>query len=119
MSGRLTTHVLDLSIGKPAADVSVKLLRQNSDGSYDFVAEARTNEDGRLDRPLLEGDLMNPGVYMLEFEAGAYFEHRNPVNLVPVVFELIPIRFRIFERSNHYHVPLLLAPGGYSTYRGS
>ncbi|MBD2871154.1 hydroxyisourate hydrolase [Paenibacillus arenilitoris] len=126
MSGRITTHVLDLSVGGPAAGVAIELWFFGELGGIDAARDPLllgtfvTNRDGRVDRPLLEGDAMKPGVYELAFAAGDYFRSGNGSRLLPeLLFDRIPIRFRLRDCRSHYHVPLLVAPGGYSTYRGS
>jgi 5-hydroxyisourate hydrolase len=111
--GRLTTHVLDTSAGKPAAGVRVVLRR---DG--EVVAEGATNADGRMDKPLLDGDAFKRGRYELTFHVGDYFCARGTPLADPPFLDLIPLRFAIAEDA-HYHVPLLVSPYGYSTYRGS
>lgn len=114
--GRLTTHVLDTSSGMPAAGLAVTL-RRADDGTA--VARIVTNEDGRADAPLIEGDAMRAGIYELTFEAGPYFERQGLSLPEPKFLDEVVIRFGIAEPSRHYHVPLLLSPFGYSTYRGS
>ncbi|WP_379132889.1 hydroxyisourate hydrolase [Paenibacillus sp. sgz500958] len=120
-SGRLTTHVLDVSRGIPASGMVLQLRRLGEDEV--LLCEAVTNLDGRLDAPLLKGTGMKPGGYELLFMAGDYFRSMQPGGPVgaqePSFLEQIPIRFHISNASDHYHVPLLVAPGGYSTYRGS
>lgn len=113
--GRLTTHVLDTSIGKPAAGVRVVLRR---DGKDAVLVEAATNSDGRLDRALLEGTEFKPGRYELAFHIGDYFRARGAALADPPFLDVIPLRFAVSEDA-HYHVPLLVSPFGYSTYRGS
>ena len=113
--GRLTTHVLDTASGKPAAGVRVVLRR---DGEAGVVAEAMTNSDGRLDKPLLEGGAFKNGRYELSFHAGDYFRKAGVALADPAFLDVIPLRFAIAEDA-HYHVPLLVSPYGYSTYRGS
>ena len=113
--GRLTTHVLDTSIGKPAEGLKLTL-RRLADGAV--LAECVTDADGRVDRPLLEGEAFVPGHYELVFEAGAYFRASGLTLPEPAFLETIPIRFGLSE-ATHYHVPLLVSPYGYSTYRGS
>jgi 5-hydroxyisourate hydrolase len=115
--GRLTTHVLDIALGKPAAGLAVTLRRAGKHGPA--IAEAVTNKDGRCERPLLEGDTMQVGAYDLLFEAGAYFERLGIVLPEPKFLDQVVIRFGIADPNRHYHVPLLLSPFGYSTYRGS
>lgn len=115
MSAGLTTHVLDTSREGPAEGVDVVLQRLGGDGP-EIVAEGRTNDDGRLDEPLLTAAELRTGSYQLLFEVGAYYRQRSS----PSTFlETVPVRFRIEDASEHYHVPLLLSPGGYTTYRGS
>jgi 5-hydroxyisourate hydrolase len=113
--GRLTTHVLDTTIGRPAVGVRVVLRRE---GETLPLAEARTNADGRLDKPLLEGAAFQPGGYELEFHVGDYFRARGAALADPPFLDVIPLRFAVTEDA-HYHVPLLVSPYGYSTYRGS
>ena len=113
--GRLTTHVLDTASGKPAAGVRVVLRR---DGETTDIAEALTNADGRLDQPLLEGGAFKAGRYELTFHVGDYFRVRGAALADPPFLDVVPIRFAVAEDA-HYHVPLLVSPFGYSTYRGS
>jgi 5-hydroxyisourate hydrolase len=112
---RLTTHVLDTSTGKPAANLRVVLRRV---GEAPSLADVRTNADGRLDAPLLEGDALKPGRYEIEFHAGDYFRARGAALADPPFLDIVPVRFVIGSEA-HYHVPLLISPYGYSTYRGS
>ena len=102
----LTTHVLDLAAGRPAAGVAITLLREG-----EVVARAVTNGDGRTDAPLL--DALEAGVYELRFAVGDYFGGDSRF------LDVVPVRFGVSEPDSHHHVPLLVAPGGYSTYRGS
>jgi len=113
--GRLTTHVLDTASGKPAAGVRVVLRR---DGEAAAVAEAVTNADGRLDKPLLDGSAFKAGRYELSFHVGDYFRKGGVTLADPAFLDVIPLRFAIAD-DTHYHVPLLVSPYGYSTYRGS
>jgi 5-hydroxyisourate hydrolase len=115
--GRLTTHVLDTSLGKPAAGLSISLRRAGKHGAP--LANAITNADGRVDQPLLQGETMEAGSYELVFEAGAYFDRVGVALPEPKFLDQVVIRFGIADPSAHYHVPLLLSPFGYSTYRGS
>jgi 5-hydroxyisourate hydrolase len=121
MGGRLTTHVLNTAAGKPAAGMKISLWRIGGDGTRERLLAAATNSDGRVDRPLLEGDAFEQGEYELLFEVGRYFRDSQEEEQggVPVFLEDVPVRFRISDSATHYHVPLLVAPGGYSTYRGS
>lgn len=115
--GRLTTHVLDTASGRPAAGLSISLYRLDGDARM-HLKTVSTNDDGRCDAPLLQGAEFAPGEYELIFEAGDYLRARG-VNLPsPAFLDVVPIRFGIAEAA-HYHVPLLLSPYGYSTYRGS
>ena len=115
--GFLTTHVLDTAEGRPAAGVPIKLYRV-SGNSHRKIADATTNADGRTDVPILAGKNFKAGSYELIFSAGAY--HRvNGLGADIPFLEDVPIRFGISDATQHYHVPLLLSPFGYSTYRGS
>lgn len=107
--GRLTTHVLDTAAGRPAAGLRIEL----RDGVGDVLKSVATNADGRVDEPLLEGDAFGPHIYELRFHVGDYFAD------APCFYETVPIRFKVEDASKHYHVPLLISPFGYSTYRGS
>ncbi len=113
--GRLTTHVLDTASGKPAPGVRVVLRR---DGEAGVLAEAVTNADGRLDQALLEGAAFQFGRYELTFHVGDYFRAQHTALADPAFLDVIPLRFAVAEDA-HYHVPLLVSPYGYSTYRGS
>jgi 5-hydroxyisourate hydrolase len=116
MTGRLTVHVLDTASGAPARGMSVGLFRIEGDarlGLGTFV----TNDDGRCEGPLLEGIALQPGLYELVFAVIAWRRVRGDAD--PGFYDDVPIRFRIVDATAHYHVPLLIAPYGYSTYRGS
>ncbi|MEM7694876.1 MAG: hydroxyisourate hydrolase [Pseudomonadota bacterium] len=115
MAGRLTTHVLDTAHGLPAAGVGVTLCRP--DGTE--IVHATTNADGRLDAPLLADEAMATGQYVLEFAAGDYFRKMGVTLPEPAFLDVVAVAFGIADASAHYHVPLLLSPYGYSTYRGS
>lgn len=115
---RLSTHVLDTALGRPAAGLVLRLFRLDGDDRL-RVAEAITNADGRTDAPLLTGDALAPGRYELEFEAGAYFRSVHRLEAAPLFLDVVPVRFGVSAETPHYHVPLLLSPFGYSTYRGS
>lgn len=119
MTGRLTTHVLDLSIGKPASGVLVELVRVGPNREKEAIQSTYTNEDGRLNQPLLAGDDMRKGIYELHFYVGDYYRNRGAAAEDPSFLDCVPVRFGISEPASHYHVPLLISPGGYSTYRGS
>ena len=113
--GRLTTHVLDTALGRPAEGLRIALHREGDDGP---LVETVTNADGRCDAPLLEGDAFRPGRYSLRFAAGAYLDASGANLPEPKFLDVVTIDFGIAEDA-HYHVPLLLSPFGYSTYRGS
>ncbi|CAM3713125.1 hydroxyisourate hydrolase [Cohnella lubricantis] len=115
MSGRLTTHVLDVSQGTPASGMRVQLRRLAADGAWQMLKEIFTNEDGRYHEPLLAGEAMAAGTYELLFDVGEYYRGSAPISFL----EWVPVRFHLADPASHYHVPLLVAPGGYSTYRGS
>ncbi|MGG1676155.1 hydroxyisourate hydrolase [Neobacillus sp. NRS-1170] len=119
MTGRLTTHVLDISIGKPAYGVQVELWLAGSDNHFECLKTSSTNEDGRLNQPLLAGESMKRGIYEIRFHVGDYFRNRGTSLGDPSFLDCVPIRFGISDPASHYHVPLLISPGGYSTYRGS
>ncbi|MCE7524521.1 hydroxyisourate hydrolase [Alloalcanivorax xenomutans] len=116
--GRLTTHVLDTSSGRPAADLSLQLWRIEGSQAR-LLTECKTNADGRCDTPLLEGVTMISGVYQLCFAVGDYFLARGISLPTPSFLDDVVIRFGISAPDQHYHVPLLVSPYGYSTYRGS
>ena len=116
-SARLTTHVLDTASGRPAAGLSIALYRLEGE-SRTLVKGAVTNADGRCDEPLLEAETFVPGTYELVFEAGDYLRATGVALPDPAFLDAVPIRFGLAEMA-HYHVPLLLSPYGYSTYRGS
>ncbi|RMH47009.1 MAG: hydroxyisourate hydrolase [Alphaproteobacteria bacterium] len=116
MPGHLTTHVLDTARGRPAAGLRIDLYRIEEDRRT-HLRSLVTNHDGRTDGPILPAGEFRTGVYELVFHAGAYLEAAGaPAG--PRFLDLVPVRFTISEAA-HYHVPLLLAPYGYSTYRGS
>jgi 5-hydroxyisourate hydrolase len=113
MSG-LTTHVLDTMHGRPASGVSLRLMR-----GEETVTAAITNVDGRCDRPLLVGAALTAGRYRLEFDVGEYYRDMGVALTDPAFLEVVVIDFGVAEAGSHYHVPLLVSPYGYSTYRGS
>ncbi len=116
--GRLSTHVLDTARGKPAAGVKIMLYRI-SGMSHRKVTEVVTNADGRTDAPLLEGAKLTEGVYELVFCAGEYLRATGQAGEGVLFLDEIPIRFGVPDAGQHYHVPLLISPFAYSTYRGS
>lgn len=115
--GRLTTHVLDTASGRPAAGLGVELFRLDGEARRSVAATA-TNADGRCDAPLLQGEAFRTGTYELVFAAGAYLDKAGVSLPEPKFLDEVVIRFGMAE-ARHYHVPLLLSPFGYSTYRGS
>jgi 5-hydroxyisourate hydrolase len=115
VTGRLTTHVLDTAHGTPAAGVPVTLC----DAEGNEIAHATTNADGRLDAPILQGEAFRPGAYTLEFAAGDYFRRLGVRLPEPPFIDTVVIAFGIADAEAHYHVPLLVSPYGYTTYRGS
>ncbi|KAB2886306.1 MAG: hydroxyisourate hydrolase [Albidovulum sp.] len=117
MSGYLTTHVLDLAKGGPAQGMKIELFR--IDGSERYLLRTLfTNDDGRTDDRILPADEFRTGEYELLFHAGAYLDAQGVTPEEPRFLNVIPLRFGMSSQS-HYHVPLLLSPFGYSTYRGS
>jgi 5-hydroxyisourate hydrolase len=116
-AGRLTTHVLDTASGKPAARLRIDLFRVDGDRLMPLHS-TRTNDDGRCNNPLLIGADMRSGAYELRFHVGEYFGNRSLNGQTPFL-DVVPIRFGIDDENAHYHVPLLVARFGYSTYRGS
>jgi 5-hydroxyisourate hydrolase len=116
--GRLTTHVLDTASGRPAAGVRISLHR-NLGERYALVRDAVTNDDGRCDAPLLEGAAFTAGRYRLVFAAGEYFAANGVVLPDPPFVDEVVLDFGVADAAAHYHVPLLVSPWSYSTYRGS
>ena len=114
--GKLTTHVLDTAAGKPAAGLKIELYRV---GGSAPLKTLHTNADGRADGPILEGEGFAAGRYELRFHAGDYLRASGVALPDPAFLDIIPIAFGIADPAGHYHVPLLLSPYGYSTYRGS
>ena len=109
MSGRITTHVLDTATGRPAAGMRVRLERLPG---REALGEWRTNADGRCEAPLLEGTALLAGEYELMFDVAGW-------RVGPGFYDAVPIRFRVTDATAHHHVPLILSPFGYATYRGS
>lgn len=110
----ISTHVLDTARGRPAAGVPI-MLEALGDADWEKVGGGITNADGRVTALLTEREKLAPGAYRLTFDTGAYYTRLNTRTFYPVV----RIFFEVFEADEHYHVPLLLSPWGYSTYRGS
>jgi 5-hydroxyisourate hydrolase len=117
MPGKLSTHVLDLTSGRPASGMAIGLSRLTpTPAKLKMVA---TNADGRTDGPLLSADEMVVGTYELEFFVAAYFATQAPPAGDPPFLDIVPVRFGISDPSASYHVPLLVTPWAYNTYRGS
>jgi 5-hydroxyisourate hydrolase len=118
--GTLTTHVLDTAHGRPAAGMAVELLRcATEDGAPESLRQMRTNPDGRTDQPLLGPGELRGGTYELRFDVGAYFAGSELAADDQPFLGLVPVRFAVADPAASYHVPLLVSPWSYSTYRGS
>lgn len=115
--GKLTTHILDVRNGKPAAGVAITLYKITGT-TMNIVGQFISNKDGRTDQPLLEGDAFEGGEYQLEFDVQQYFSGQCG-EMMPAFLNTIPIRFGVSDATDHYHVPLVCSPWTYSTYRGS
>ena len=115
--GKLSTHVLNTAEGKPAAGMKIELSIQQGN-TWQQICEVKTDADGRTDAPLLQGDTMRAGTFRLLFHVGEYFASRSSASAGSFL-SLVPIEFIVSDPSQNYHVPLLVAPYGYSTYRGS
>lgn len=116
--GRLSTHVLDTRHGRPAAGVRIELFALEGEARR-RLAEAATNADGRTEAPLLTGEAFRPGRYEIAFHVGAYFRAHGIGGADPAFLDVVPVRFGLAEPDGHYHVPLLVTPWSYTTYRGS
>ena len=114
----VTTHVLDVTSGRPADGVRVQLYELARSGR-ELIADVVTNADGRTDKPLMTADQVRAGQFELIFHAGDYFRRRRAELADPPFLDIIPIRFGLADPQAHYHVPLLVSPWSYSTYRGS
>ena len=117
--GRLSTHVLDTTRGAPGAGVAVEVLRLEPGGAWRSLKTTRTNADGRTDEPLLAGEAFVAGVYMLSFAVGDYFKAKGAPTSDPPFLDIVPLRFSVADASANFHVPLVVTPWSYSTYRGS
>jgi len=115
----LTTHVLDTARGRPAAGLRIDLSRLDPDGRSRPIKTVTTNADGRVDAPLLGPGEIQAGPYELLFHVGAYFRAAGAAPTELPFLDQVPVRFTIAEPAAHYHVPLLVSPYGYVTYRGS
>lgn len=123
-TGRLTTHVLDTANGRPAANMEIGLFfiegpEPSEDDEVVLILSTVTNADGRCDAPLLEGADMKPGTYEILFHVGDYYDDIGLKSAKPAFLDQVPVRFGIGDIDAHYHVPLLVSPFAYSTYRGS
>ena len=111
----ITTHVLDTSQGCPVSNILVRLEKQKTDGSWRELSSGKTDNDGRIMNLLPEEDVLDAGIFQMIFATAPYFEKQG----VPFFYPEIEIRFFLRQPEQHYHIPLLLSPFGYSTYRGS
>jgi 5-hydroxyisourate hydrolase len=116
--GKLTTHVLDIAHGRPGAGIKIELFALEGDARRGLVT-AVTNGDGRCDAPLIEGAAFEVGEYELVFHAGDYFAAAGVTLPTPRFIDRVVLRFGVADATAHYHVPLLVSPWAYSTYRGS
>lgn len=112
---QITTHILDTATGQPAAGVNLSLTRQSGDGQWQALARGVTNADGRVPNLLPDEMSLPAGTYRMHFDTGNYFEKREQ----PAFYPFVDVVFSIDGSGEHYHIPLLLSPFGYSTYRGS
>jgi 2-oxo-4-hydroxy-4-carboxy-5-ureidoimidazoline decarboxylase len=119
LSGRLSTHVLDTHSGIPAANVPVELWELTQAGENRLILRTVTNQDGRTDKPLISERPVPIGAYELRFSVASYFTGRGVALSAPPFLDIVPIRFSVAEPEGHYHVPLVVSPWSYSTYRGS
>lgn len=117
--GKLTTHVLDTAHGRPGAGIKIELFALAGGNRRALVATAITNADGRCDAPLAEGSTFAAGEYELVFHAGDYFAAAGVALPEPRFVDRVVLRFGVADAAAHYHVPLLVSPWAYSTYRGS
>jgi 5-hydroxyisourate hydrolase len=111
----ISTHVLDMIHGKPAKGVAVRLEKQNTAADWRLLAAAHTDQDGRCAQLLPEGEDLSAGTYRLVFDTGSYYARQN----VDALHPLVAVTFLVRDGESHFHIPLLLSPNGYTTYRGS
>ena len=116
---RLSTHVLDTAAGRPASGVALVLSRLSDGRHRTVLLETQTNQDGRTDSPLLDREALPTGLYEIAFLVGDYFPRQGGALPDPPFLDVVPIRFGIADPQGHYHVPLLVSPWSFSTYRGS
>jgi 5-hydroxyisourate hydrolase len=119
MVGYLTTHVLDTAQGIPASQVAIQIWKLETEGRHVLLKTTCTGENGRTEEPLLGGEAFAVGTYELIFQVGAYFASQQIPVADPPFLNDVPIRFSIADQDAHYHIPLLVSPWAYSTYRGS
>ena len=120
MPGKLTTHVLDTAHGCPAPGIDISLYSiESSSDNRTLITQVYTDRDGRTEQPLLANDDFQIGEYELVFAVGSYFDSTQANLPKPAFLDRIPIRFQIADVNAHYHIPLLVSPWSYSTYRGS
>lgn len=119
VNGRLSTHILDTSHGRPAAGVAIELFEISKSGATTLIVKTVSNADGRTDKPLISDRPVPIGRYELRFGIGDYFARTGAAQADPRFLDIVPIRFATAEPEGHYHVPLLATPWSYSTYRGS
>jgi 5-hydroxyisourate hydrolase len=112
---RISTHVLDVAQGRPAKDMPVRLERQEGAGGWRVLTSSSTDKDGRCAQLLPENEILRAGIYRLAFDTSSYHLAQKILGLYPVV----EITFQVEENESHFHIPLLLSPYGYTTYRGS
>lgn len=111
----ISTHILDLTLGKPAPDVPVRLEREEGSGHWRLLASARTDQDGRCAQLMPQTEELSPGLFRITFDTASYYAAQKTEALYPTV----EITFRVRKGESQFHIPLLLSPNGYSTYRGS
>lgn len=112
---RISTHVLDMVDGKPARDVPVRLEKRNAPGDWQLITSARTDQDGRCTQLLREGEDLSGGIYRLTFDTKGYHALRK----IEALYPFVEVTFQAHDGESHFHIPLLLSPNGYTTYRGS
>jgi 5-hydroxyisourate hydrolase len=112
---RISTHILDLALGKPAPNVPVRLERQDASGGWRLLASAQTDRDGRCGQLLPETEDLSEGLYRLAFDTASHYASQK----IETLFTIIEITFRVGKGESQFHIPLLLSPNGYTTYRGS
>lgn len=111
----ISTHILDVVHGKPARDVPVRLEKQNAAGDWRLLTSTRTDQDGRSAQLLPEGDDLSTGVYRLIFDTAVYYAMQK----IDFLYPTVEVTFQVRAGESHFHIPLLLSPNGYTTYRGS